>query len=136
MTDESDDTRFGPLLARLRGVVSRSSLAKAIGCSGPFLVDIERGRRSPLRPDMIARCCEVLRLSPDEAEALRAAAARERASNGMIRLAVTDASAEAAAELVRVWSQITTPEQFGRLRDTLRGFHRELGLAAGPREPL
>lgn len=111
---------FGSVLVTLRGIVSRNALAKALAVSVPYLRDVEMGRRGPLSPPMIARCGDVLRLKPDEVEALYTAAARDRvARGGGVKLVVNEHNADVAEEIGRLWPRLSA-EQCARLCEMLK----------------
>lgn len=75
---ESGAKQFARLLVRLRGQMTRKTLAMCLGVSPSYLQNVELGLKHPLRPDFIARCGEILNLSPDDVAALQSAAVHDR----------------------------------------------------------
>ena len=57
---------FGPLLRKLRQQkeVSLNRLSKAIGVSGPYLSDVENGKRGPLSAERIEQVGKALKIDP------------------------------------------------------------------------
>jgi len=98
---------FGDYLrkAREKRGVTLSALAKILGCSAPYLSDVETGRRNPLASKKLEQAAEYLGLQRDKLEAKAAI------SLGQFKLPAGTAKADKIAiRLSQVWAELDDSE--------------------------
>jgi transcriptional regulator with XRE-family HTH domain len=104
----SDERAFGKMLRDLREEADYrlTRLAIDLEVSVTYLSDVERGSRPPLDPPRINRAGELMKLSPQNLEALHAAASSIR---GSVALAVDLPQAvrtRTAVRLAAAWPKL------------------------------
>ena len=74
----STNNEFGEKLTELRRSKNMSArqLAKSLGVSGPYICDVENGRRAPLTFERLQEVKKALKLTEDEFNALNDAAGK------------------------------------------------------------
>lgn len=76
------NANFGEYIARKRvekGITLRK-MADMLGCSAPFLSDVERDRRNPFEMDKLERLSQILGLDPEEKATMLDLAGKKRNS--------------------------------------------------------
>ena len=73
---------FGDFIAKKRigKQITLRKMADLLGCSAPFLSDVEKGRRNPFDMDKLGQLAKILLLSPEENSQMLDLAGKKRNS--------------------------------------------------------
>lgn len=73
---------FGDFIAKKRqgGKITMRKMAELLGCSAPFLSDVEKGRRNPFDMERMQKFASILSLSEEDKNEMYDLAGKERDS--------------------------------------------------------